>query len=299
MKILSLFSIAASPIIAICAALAAPINSTAPIAITKVTSSYWRATFSNPPFNVQDTAFYKSFYAVIDEIANDGEVKVVVFDSSNPDFYIAHLDIINGVPDELRDGLWSNLTTLANLPVLTVAAVRGIVRGGGAEFVTAFDVAFGSKEKAVFSQDEVALGTLPGGGGVGLLPRILGRKRALEIILGGDDFDAETAAQYGWINRAISDTEFETFVDKFACRVAGWDKYGIVNAKELIDKRTPWPTIEEQQEDYATAMKAFEDPNVQARIAKAAELGLQTDLGYELNLDSEVLKLVGEGPWNV
>lgn len=157
MKFQSLFSLVAALITAVRITLVTSTNST-PITLTKVTPSYWRATFSNPPFNLQDEAFYTSFYAVIDQIANDEEVKVIVFDSSAPDFYIAHLDIVNSVPNELRDGLWANITGLANLPLLTVAAVRGIARGSGAELVTAFDLAFGSKEKAILAQIEVGLG---------------------------------------------------------------------------------------------------------------------------------------------
>jgi enoyl-CoA hydratase/carnithine racemase len=172
-------------------------NATVPIVTTKVTPSYWRATFANPPLNLEDNAWFASFYALVDKIASDPDVKVVVFDSSAPDFYIAHFDIINPVLQDYVDGIWSNLTLLADLPVLTIAAVQGIARGGGAELAAALDIRFASKEKARFGQIEVAYGQVPGGGGMSLLPRLVGRSRALEIVLGAEDFDADTAAQYG------------------------------------------------------------------------------------------------------
>lgn len=183
-------------LLGICSSVSSSPRDAAPIITSKITKSYWRATFANPPFNLEDSAWFKAFYELVAEIANDSDVKVVVFDSSAPDFYIAHLDIINPINQEYIDGIWGNLTLLHDLPVLTIAAVRGIARSGGAEFAAALDVRFASK-KAKFGQTEVAYGQLPGGGGMSLLPRIVGRSRALEIILGAEDFDADTAAQYG------------------------------------------------------------------------------------------------------
>jgi enoyl-CoA hydratase/carnithine racemase len=292
-----------------------PRNATIPIITTKVTPSYWRATFANPPFNLEDNAWFASFYTLVDNIANDPDVKVVVFDSSAPEFYIAHFDIINPVLPDYINGIWSNLTLLANLPVLTIAAVRGIARGGGAELAAALDIRFASKEKAKFGQIEVAYGQLPGGGGMSLLPRLVGRSRALEIVLGAEDFDAETAAHYGcksllalWplllrfgsgINRAIPDDKFKEFVDSYAHRVSSFDKFAIAEAKRIINKRSIYPTIEEQKEDWNAFLQTLSQPNVQARVAKAIELGLQSDLDYELHVDQKIMELVGEGPWNV
>jgi enoyl-CoA hydratase/carnithine racemase len=125
-------------------------------------------------------------------------------DSSAPDFSIAHFNIVNPVLQDYVDGIWSNLTLLANLPVLTIAAVQGIARGGGAEFAAALKIRFPSKKKARFGQIEVADGQLPGGGGMSLLPRLVGRSWALEIVLGAEDFDADTAAQYGYKSLIVS-----------------------------------------------------------------------------------------------
>ncbi|OAG05820.1 enoyl-CoA hydratase/carnithine racemase, partial [Paraphaeosphaeria sporulosa] len=259
------------------------------ITLTKVTPSYWRASFSSPPFNIQTNAWYTALYTLITDLTTDPAVKVVVFDSSVPDFYIAHFDLLSPVDNSLIDGFWPNITQLANLPVLSVAAVNGIAHGGGAEFAAAMDVRFASREKAVFGQLEVGLGSLPGGGGLSLLPRLVGRSIALEIVLGGQDFDADTAAAYGWVNRAIPDAEFDGFIDTFARRVSSFDKSAILEAKRIINKRAGYPTVDEQAEDWNAALGLLATPNVQARVAKMVELGLQKDTDYELNVAEKLL----------
>lgn len=131
------------------------------IITTRVTPSYWRATFSCPPLNVEGLTFFQDYYALIDQIEADSEVKVIVFDSSAPDFWLDHFDVLNVVPPELSwNSYWGNVTRLANLPVLTVAAIRGITNGGGAEIAASLDVRFGSLEKAVIGQPEVSIGEL-------------------------------------------------------------------------------------------------------------------------------------------
>lgn len=274
-------------------------NTTAPITITKVTPSYWRATFSTPPFNIQTTAWFSALYTLISDLSTDSNVKVIVFDSSVPDFYIAHFDLVDAVDAELANGLWLNITRLINLPVLSIAAVRGIARGGGAEFAAALDIRFASKEKAVFGQLEVALGVIPGGGGISLLPRLVGRNRAMEIVLGSQDFDADTAAAYGWVNRAVPDEQFDEFVDGFARRVASFDKDAIKAAKGIINKRAGFPTVEEQAEDWETGSGLLSTANVQARVAKLGELGLQKDVGFEMDVANRLMDVQGEGPWSV
>lgn len=129
------------------------------IVTKKVTQSYWRATFSCPALNIQNLAFFHDYYSLIDQIGADSNVKVVVFDSSAPDFWLNHFDVLSYVSPELSwDSYWGNITRLANLPVLTVAAIRGITSGGGAEVAASLDIRFGSKEKAIISQPEVSIG---------------------------------------------------------------------------------------------------------------------------------------------
>ncbi|KAI0440374.1 ClpP/crotonase-like domain-containing protein [Xylaria telfairii] len=269
------------------------------IITTKVTPSYWRATFSNPPFNLMDNGFFEDFYSLVDNIAGDPDVKVVVFDSNVEHFFIAHFDVLNPVsPEFTGPAYWGNITRLANLPVLTIAAIEGIARGGGAELAAALDVRFGSKGKAILGQFEVGTGAFPGGGGLRMLPRLTGRGRALEIVLGADDFDADTAALYGWINRAIPDHQFAGFVDRFARRVAGWDRYGINYAKNIINK-SGFPTVEEVYSDFVAFEAAVSQGAVPARVKALAEAGLQSNVTFEIELSSEELRFVGPGPWNV
>ncbi|KAI0433895.1 ClpP/crotonase-like domain-containing protein [Xylaria sp. FL1042] len=267
------------------------------IITTKVTPSYWRATLSSPPFNLMDNAYFEAFYALVDDIAADPDVKVVVFNSSVEDFFVAHFDILNPVSPDLTGNYWGNVTRLANLPVLTVAAIQGIARGGGAELAAALDVRFASKEKAIFGQPEVGIGVFPAGGGMRLLPRLVGRGRAMEIILGADDFDADTAALYGWINRAIPDDQFDEFIDTFARRVAGWDRYAIGHAKSIINL-SGFPTSEEVLTDFAAFEAAFGQGAVAARVQAMAKAGFQTSETFEIHLNSEELRFIGPGPWD-
>ncbi|KAH8897368.1 ClpP/crotonase [Thozetella sp. PMI_491] len=272
------------------------------IKTTKVTPSYWRATFSDPPLNIQGDAFFREFYALVDQITNDSNVKVVVFDSSSKFFYSNHVDLVSPLDPNLWPGnpiYWDSITRLAKAPVLTVAAIRGIAHNAGAEIAAVLDVRFGSREKAVFAQLEVGFGANPGGGGIEFLSRLVGRSRALEVVLGADDIDADTAALYGWINRAIPDVEFEQFVDTFARRVAGWDHFAIAAAKNLINERTGFPTADQQQESFNSFLAAVAQGAVSARLKAMAAAGLQSNLNFEIHLQDEELKFVGDGPWNV
>ncbi|KAI0469322.1 hypothetical protein F4859DRAFT_487710 [Xylaria cf. heliscus] len=130
-----------------------------------------------------------------------------------------------------------------------------------------------------------------------MLPRLTGRGRTLEIVLGANDFDADTAALYGWINRAIPDDQFADFVDKFARRVAGWDRYGINYAKSIINK-SGFPTVEEVYSDFEAFEAAASQGAVPARVKALAEAGFQSNETFEINLSNEELRFVGPGPWN-
>ncbi|KAH8800667.1 ClpP/crotonase-like domain-containing protein [Xylogone sp. PMI_703] len=269
------------------------------IVTKKVTPAYWRATFSCPPLNIVGTAFLESYYALIDQIEADSDVKVVVFDSNVPDIWLGHWDIIpNNIPPELTTAVyWGNVTRLANLPVLTVAAIRGLAREGAAEIAAGLDVRFASKEKATFGHVEVGVGLTPAGGGLELLPRLVGRSRALEVVLGADDFDADTAALYGWINRAIPDAQFEHFIDTFARRVAGWDHHAISTAKAIINQRSGFPSVFEWQQSWDAFGAGFAQGSVPQRVQALLQAGWQTSVPFEKNLAQELLKFVGPGPW--
>ncbi|MHB8528056.1 MAG: enoyl-CoA hydratase/isomerase family protein [Caulobacteraceae bacterium] len=160
------------------------------------------------------------------------------------------------------------------------SSVRGRARGVGSEFALACDMRFASLEKAIFGQPEVGSGLIPGGGGLERLPLLA---RALEVIAGSDDFDAATAERYGWINRAIPDTDFEAWVDRFARRVASFDKMALSSAKALVNRRTV-PDPKDQLESGRVFLSAFGWPGFAERAPKSAAAGLGQRGDFELNM---------------
>jgi enoyl-CoA hydratase/carnithine racemase len=194
-----------------------------PVRVKVVGPGYWRATFDNPPINLFDPDVFAALRVLLDRAESDEDVRVLVFDSADPDYYISHLDVdrVSEVPEipgaaNLADEWHHFVTRLASSLVLSIASIRGRVRGIGTEFVLACDMRFASAETAILAQPEVGFGVVPGGGGLDWLPRLTGRCRALEIITGAQDFDAGTAERYGWINRALPDQELDGFVDELA-----------------------------------------------------------------------------------
>lgn len=255
------------------------------IVVNKVTPAYWRATFDfhNGNLNLLTPEAYLALKDLVAELEADQHVRVVVFDSASPEYFIAHADILRAGEEPAGPGTglgatWASVAVrIARLPVITIAAIRGLTRGFGADFATNCDMRFASREKAVFSQPEVGAGIIPGGGAFEWLPRLVGRARALEIILGADDFDASTAELYGWINRAVPDAEFEGFVDKFARRLAGFDAKLLAESKRLVNARVGMPS----QADFAEGMDLFVQsttwPGSGPRLKALFEKGMQQD----------------------
>lgn len=264
--------------------------------VDKRSEAYWRISFSNPPINMLDFDSYAELSDLVTQIEADEALKVVVFDSADPDFFMAHFDVsrANQVPN--RKGptgysLWIDAAIrLAQAPVLSIAAVRGRVRGGGSEFTLACDIRFGSLEKAIFGQPEVGAGLIPGGGGTERLPLLVGRARALEIVLGADDFDAATAERYGWINRAIPDAQFDAFVERYAQRIAKFERNALKLAKEVINRRTlvlPEDLDATQKLFFGT----FQWPGTQEIGALLRQQGIGTRSDLELNFGESLGKL--------
>jgi enoyl-CoA hydratase/carnithine racemase len=137
--------------------------------------------------------------------------------------------------------LYQTSYNVTHLPIITIASIRGRTRGIGAEFVEGLDIRFGSREKMILGQPEVGAALIPGSGGTVYLPLLVGRARALEIIACSDDYDADTAERYGWINRAIPDTELDAFVDRFARRIASFEKKVLTEAKRLVNRASLLP----------------------------------------------------------
>jgi enoyl-CoA hydratase/carnithine racemase len=195
------------------------------LTISKVTPAYWLVTIENPPINLYDPEMFAELNVLMDTMDVDRDLKVVVFESANPDYFVAHYDLERGelIPDQPGAAEFSEwpkfVTRLAQSRVVSVAKIRGRARGHGSELALACDIRFASKEKAVLAQVEVGVAVVPGGGATEWLSALTGRSRALEIICGSDDFDAATAEKYGWVNRAIPDADLDQFVDNFARRV--------------------------------------------------------------------------------
>jgi enoyl-CoA hydratase/carnithine racemase len=219
--------------------------------VAEVTPSYWRVTFSNGPVNLIDMDTIDQLAALIDRIEEAPELTVVVFRSANPDYFMAHWDFradrnkvaaMNPGPTGLHPYL-DNFVRLSKVPVATISAIRGRARAAGSEFVLATDMRFAS-DRAVFGQFEVGVGTVPGGGSMARLARLVGRGRALEILLGGDDISAYLAAQYGYVNRVVPDAQLDEFTDRFARRIAAFDRVAVSGIKQLVDLASLPPDAE-------------------------------------------------------
>ncbi|MER6422904.1 enoyl-CoA hydratase/isomerase family protein [Streptomyces sp. NPDC001137] len=203
-----------------------------------------KITFANPPVNLIVGETVLRLIEIVTELATDPDIQVVLFDSATPDFFYNHFDLAAAAdfpapedPDAVP--AWTNLVLeLSKAPYITIAVIRGRTRGGGNELALALDLRYASREKAIFGQPEVGSGLLPGGGGSERLPRAIGRDRALEAILTSDDYDADTAERWGWITRALPDSELDAFVGTVAARLASFDRASLASAKAQINRAT-------------------------------------------------------------
>jgi enoyl-CoA hydratase/carnithine racemase len=256
------------------------------------TAGITAVTIDHPPVNLLDVTMMTDLARLEADIRGDDAVRVVVFRSADPEFFVAHADLElirrlprdpQPVPTEL--GFFhALLERWRTLPVVTIAEIDGIARGGGSELALSLDLRFASVEGAVLAQPEVALGIIPGGSGTQRLGRFAGRARALEIVLGCDDFDATTAAAYGWINRALPGAELRPFVDRLAARIAGYPRDAVRLAKEAVDAAAPafTPGLLAEQTAWDVTMT---DPDLDARFDAALQGGAQTRAG-ERDLDA-------------
>jgi enoyl-CoA hydratase/carnithine racemase len=258
---------------------------------------FWRATFLNPPVNLYDPQTFLELRSLWEKTEETTDVKVVVFDSADPDYFISHYDLVKAteVPEKPSDDHvygWARLFTKFNeSPVVSIASIRGATRGIGSEFALACDMRFASEEKARFAQIEVGFGCIPGGGGIDWLTANSGRARAIEIMCGADDFDATTAAAYGWINRAFPDADLDAFVDRLANRIATFDRPALELAKRMINSRVTMPTESDRWSSMQSFLYTTTWPATRARFGKSLELGLQRTTDFELNLGETVVKL--------
>jgi enoyl-CoA hydratase/carnithine racemase len=243
----------------------------------------WTITFTNPPINMFVPATIVELGALMTGLEADPSVKAVVFQSANPDFFIAHLDVSKAAKQPAVLGLWHDFVLrLSSAPVVSLAKIRGRTRGIGNEFVLACDMRFASRQSALFGNPEIGVGLVPGGGALEWLPRLVGRSRALEIVLSGDDFDADIAERYGWVNRTLDDADLDSFVDTLAGRLASFDRETLAAAKAQLN-RFGTPTAAELQSSTDTFFSILTSPVAQARRVKIGSLGYGVSSDFELN----------------
>lgn len=268
------------------------------VRLTKVSAEYWRVTFHNPPYNIYGPKTMPQLNAVIAALESDTTVRVVVFDSDVPDFFLTHYDFVPPLTDttNLPAGptglppLPDMLVRLSKAPVVSIASIRGRATGVGSELALASDMRFASREKAVLSQWEIGAALVPGGGPMARLPRLMGRGRALEVLLTGNDIDGDLAERYGYVNRALPDSELDAFVDGMARRIARFDKTSIGEIKRLVNANS-LPPDDQIAAEWAGFIGSVMRPGAQQRIGQLMELGLQTNPDVEKRLAEYTGKL--------
>jgi len=235
-----------------------------------------------PPINLLGPSLVRDLVRLIERNERDATVRVLVFTSADPDYFIAHVDVTRvaeyraeaaKLVGEASIGLLFRRLSVSRL--VTIAQIEGRVRGAGSELVLACDLRFAARESAIFAQPEVGLGALPGAGGIQHLTRLLGRARALEVILSADDYDADLAERYGWINRALPRSTLGGFVRSLAHRIAAFPAASLGAVKERVNAIALAP-VEEFRRDsdlFGDLMRAAE---AQDRIKAAMKQGLQT-----------------------
>jgi enoyl-CoA hydratase/carnithine racemase len=252
------------------------------VRLNRLSASYWRITFDHPPLNLVDPEFILEFREVVTALEADDQVKVVVFDSAVDGFFLNHSDFVAKLEDltSISQGptgleAWPDLfVRLTRASFVSIALIRGRATGNGSELALACDMSFVSREKAVLSQWEVGAGLVAGGGPMARLPRLMGRGRALEVVLGADDIGGDLAEAYGYVNRALPDAELDGFVDALATRIASFDKWAIANTKRLVNAACLPPDIE-----IAAGWDAFiasiNRPAAQEKLKALFEQGFQ------------------------
>jgi enoyl-CoA hydratase/carnithine racemase len=252
----------------------------AQIRLTRTSSAYWRITFDNPPLNLMGPQFVREFREIVAAVEADEYVRVVVFDSAVESFFLNHSDFLADFKDltsipQGPTGLeaWPDiLVRITRAPVVSIAMIRGRATGNGSELALACDMSFASREKAILSQWEVGVGLVAGGGPMARLPGVMGRQRALEVLLSSDDIGGELAEAYGYVNRSLPDSELDAFVDALAKRIASFDKWAIANTKRLVNAASLPPDVQIAA-GWDACMNAIPRPAAQARIKALFEQG--------------------------
>jgi enoyl-CoA hydratase/carnithine racemase len=253
---------------------------------------YWHVVFSNPPINMLNSTTVLELAEIVGRIEEAQDLKVVVFASEHPDFFMARYDLsdtnpVAFAPTESGVTLFiDSMLRLNDAGPITIAAIRGRARGGGSEFALSCDLRFASLENAILGQPEVGVGIVPAGGAIERLPGLVGGARALEIIASSDDFDAPTAERYGWINRAIPDAELDHFVDNLARRLASFSGEAVAAAKQLtlVRHRTATTSVSDYRQTLEALRELIVSPSTAARRAAVAQHAATVGQDFELRM---------------
>jgi enoyl-CoA hydratase/carnithine racemase len=256
------------------------VTKTPEIRLAKRSPECWRVTFDHPPLNIFGPEMLPQVGEIITAIETDERLKVVVFDSAVEDFFLIHLDFLAKLDDMAHlppgpTGLhpWPEmLVRLSRSSVVSIALIRGRATGMGSELALACDMRFASREKAILSQFEVGAGLVPGGGPMSRLSRLMGRGRALEVVLSADDLPGDLAERYGYVNRSLPDADLDGFVDALATRIASFDKRTIMDTKRLVDVASLPPDIEIES-GWNACVASMGRPATQQRIKTLLERG--------------------------
>ena len=276
-------------------------SNTTPMRVIEETPGYWRAIFDYPPFNVVDGDVFQALQDLLVRMETTESLRVIVFESALPDFYLSHFDLTGKIGNIMSaigptglPILMDTFVRLTKAPVVSLARIRGCVRGVSSEFVLACDMRFALRENTKIGHPELGVGLHPGGGGTERLPHLVGRGRALEIVLSANDFDGDTAERYGYVNRSFPDAELDGFVDTLARRISSFDRCALVAAKNLVNEVSlpPFDRLLDAFTSFGTALGWSEAQN---RIRIVLERGLQRDVAFEKNWPEVLGTLVESG----
>ena len=265
---------------------------------TSIKGAVLVAEIDAPPMNLLGPDLVRNLVSLIRLAEADDSLNVVVFKSADPDYFISHGDLTRVAEYRAEAAVLTGEASIASLfhylsasRLVTIAQIEGRVRGGGSEFVLACDMRFAARERAVFGQFEPAFGQIPGGGAAQNLTRLMGRARALEVLLSADDYDANLAERYGWINRALPADELADFVTTLAHRVGAFPAAGNATVKDRVNAISLAP-LEDFRRDSDLFAERVQSAETQRLIGRAMEQGLQTR-DAEMNL-ARILGRLGE-----
>jgi enoyl-CoA hydratase/carnithine racemase len=252
------------------------------VRLNRASPAHWRVILDNPPLNLMGPEFVLQLREIVTALEADDQVKVVTFESAVDGFFLNHSDFLARLEDLTSippgpTGLeaWPDiLVRLTRAPVVSIALIRGRATGNGSELALACDMTFASREKSIFSQWEVGVGLVAGGGPMARLPRLMGRGRALEVLLSADDIRGDQADSLGYVNRSLPDADLDAFVHSLANRIASFDKWAIATTKRLVNEASLPPDVEIAA-GWDACLTSIKRPPAQTKIKTLLEQGFQ------------------------